>query len=256
MSGYPHFFDVSRFSSAVGIADGATVSFYYTGTTNLAPIYSDMPLTVPLSNPVTVGVGATLPKIYLDSKISYRRRIVFVSDGVVYDEDPIAGNSLNDNASGVYFTNTQELANYQGTRNAVYDSSIASVASAALVSSLTGAGVYSNTYSTVLPQGVVSVTITAAGAGGTAGTYALGVTGGPANFAGTYTIAGGVVTAITITNSGLASVGTAPALTFPLGTIAGATAVATVSSIVPLLKNYWTATSDNKGIALWLLPTR
>lgn len=110
---------------------------------------------------------------------------------------------------------------------------------------------YPNAYASTLPKGVTSVAIGTAGSGGTAGTYALGVSGGPTGFAGTYTISGGGVTAITITNPGLATTTTAPTLSFPSGGVTGAAATATVSTLVPTTGRYWAATSDSKGIALW-----
>ncbi|NBQ13092.1 MAG: hypothetical protein EBU31_00415 [Proteobacteria bacterium] len=110
---------------------------------------------------------------------------------------------------------------------------------------------YPNAYASALPQGVLSTTITAAGTGGTAGTYALGVSGGPTGFAGTYTISGGGVTAITITNSGLSTSSTAPTLSFPSGGVTGASATATVGSIVPNQRTYWVASSDSSQILLY-----
>lgn len=89
-TGVAHFFDSNRFTSVAGTAEGGLVYFYYTGTTNLAPIYSDSGLTTPLVNPVPVAVGAILPAIFLDPSIVYRRRIVFTTDGSVHDEDPVA----------------------------------------------------------------------------------------------------------------------------------------------------------------------
>ena len=96
VSGNIHFFDTARFLSSVGGADGGTVYFYYTNTTTLAPIYSDVNLTTPMANPVVIGSSQILPKIYLDPSITYRRRIVFLSDGSVQDSDPLSftGNSF------------------------------------------------------------------------------------------------------------------------------------------------------------------
>ncbi len=88
-SGFPHLFDASRFISSSGGVAGGTVYFYYTGTTNPAPIYSDIGLTVPATNPITVAVGAIVPVVYLDPTVTYRRRIVF-TDSSVQDVDPIA----------------------------------------------------------------------------------------------------------------------------------------------------------------------
>lgn len=88
-TGVVHFFDEARFLSGAGGSAGGTVYFYYTGTTNIAPIYADKALTIPMANPVSVAVGAIVPQIFLDPTITYRRRIVF-SDSTVFDVDPIA----------------------------------------------------------------------------------------------------------------------------------------------------------------------
>lgn len=78
---------------------------------------------------------------------------------------------------------------------------------------------------------VRTTTITGAGSGGTPGTYALGVTGGNGTgFAGTYTIGGGgTLTTITITNHGYGYT-VAPSLSFPSGSITGASATANLDA--------------------------
>lgn len=83
-TGIPHFFEPNRFISNVGLLVEATINFYYEGTTNPAPIYADSAMTVPLTNPVTLAVGAIVPTIYLDPAIAYRRKIVY-GDGSVQD---------------------------------------------------------------------------------------------------------------------------------------------------------------------------
>lgn len=89
MAGILHAFDMNRFVSNTGGIVGATVYFYNTGTSTLAPIYSDQNLTIAASNPVVIAQGALVPTLYLDPNIIYRRRIVF-SDTTVYDIDPYA----------------------------------------------------------------------------------------------------------------------------------------------------------------------
>lgn len=110
---------------------------------------------------------------------------------------------------------------------------------------------YANAYASTLPKGVTSIAIGTAGTGGTAGTYALGVSGGPTGFAGTYTISGGGVTAITITNPGLSTTTTAPTLSFPSGSVTGAAATATVSTLIADQKTYWVASADSSQILLY-----
>lgn len=63
--------------------------FFYTGTTNPAPIYSDPNLTIPLENPVIADAGARLPNIYLDETITYRVRATNKNDVPLTDDaDP------------------------------------------------------------------------------------------------------------------------------------------------------------------------
>lgn len=86
--GIPHFFDADRLISSAGGIDGAVVYFYESGTTNLAPIYSDISLTTPMVNPVVIAAGQILPRIYLSPSVKYRRRVVHSYDGAVFDVDP------------------------------------------------------------------------------------------------------------------------------------------------------------------------
>lgn len=73
-----------------------------------------------------------------------------------------------------------------------------------------------------------SATISSPGTGGSAGTYALGISGGGGSGAtGTYTISGGGVTAITITAGGN-SFTSAPTLSFPSGGVSGVVATANI----------------------------
>jgi hypothetical protein len=53
----------------------AKLYFYYTGTTNPAPIYSDAGLTSPMANPVESDLAGRFDNIYLNSAVTYRVRI-------------------------------------------------------------------------------------------------------------------------------------------------------------------------------------
>jgi len=77
------------FSSRSLPAGAASVYFFVTGTTTLAPIYSDSGLTTPLLNPVSADGLGRLPNIYLDDTLTYRVRAVD-SNGVPMglDTDP------------------------------------------------------------------------------------------------------------------------------------------------------------------------
>lgn len=88
MAAVLHALDQRRLIDSNGIADGAEIYFYQTGTLTKISIYSDAALSVPLTNPVVVASGAAVPSIYWDSSyISVRRRIVY-ADGSVDDTDP------------------------------------------------------------------------------------------------------------------------------------------------------------------------
>lgn len=83
---------------------------------------------------------------------------------------------------------------------------------------------------TKVPRAVTAGVVTAAGAGGIDGVYVLGIAGPGAGATGTYTIVGGVMTAIAITLGGDGYT-TPPVLSFPLGGIVGATGVATINAV-------------------------
>jgi len=51
---------------------GGRLYFYYTETTDLAPIYSDATLTTPLTNPVVANLAGKYPDIYMDDTILYK----------------------------------------------------------------------------------------------------------------------------------------------------------------------------------------
>ena len=87
MTGFPHLFANDRLLSAGGGLSGATISFYFTGTTNLAPIYTDATLTVAKANPVSVASGAVLPAVFLDPTVTYRCYTLF-TDGSTQNIDP------------------------------------------------------------------------------------------------------------------------------------------------------------------------
>lgn len=71
-----------------GIADGANIYFYQSGTTTPISIYADDAYTTPLANPYQVVTGAAVPSIYWNYAGAVRVRIVESSGSVPYDEDP------------------------------------------------------------------------------------------------------------------------------------------------------------------------
>jgi len=87
MAAQLHALDQRRLIDSNGIADGASIYFYSTGTTTPATIYSNAALSTTMTNPVVVAAGAAVPDIYLDSTVTYRRKIVY-PDGTNDDTDP------------------------------------------------------------------------------------------------------------------------------------------------------------------------
>lgn len=60
-----------------GLPVGAAQAyFFYTGTTDLAPIYSDAGLTTRAANPASADALGQLPTLYLDESLTYRLRVV------------------------------------------------------------------------------------------------------------------------------------------------------------------------------------
>lgn len=71
------------FDSNAKMIPGAQVWFTLEGTNTPTPVYSDVGLTTPLTNPVVASAVGRLVPIYLDPDVSYRARI--------YDEDAEVG---------------------------------------------------------------------------------------------------------------------------------------------------------------------
>lgn len=70
-----------------GVSPGALVYFYITGTSTLTPVYTSNTLITPLSNPVVADANGQLPEIWLNTAVTYRRKIVY-ADGTTNDVDP------------------------------------------------------------------------------------------------------------------------------------------------------------------------
>jgi hypothetical protein len=117
------------------------------------------------------------------------------------------------------------------------------------------AGAYPNGAGANVPRGLTQASVGAItpGAGGTNGTFALAWAGG--NFAinptGTFTVAGGVLTAVTITGPGL-YIGAAPAVPAPSfaasAGLAGAAVVLTAQFLVTAGQGYWVTSADGKTL--------
>lgn len=93
MAAILHTLDQRRLIDTNGIADGASIYFYTTGTLTPAPVYTTAALSVEHSSPIVVAAGAAVPDIYLDTNATYRRRIVY-PDGSVDDTDPYTAGAV------------------------------------------------------------------------------------------------------------------------------------------------------------------
>lgn len=102
MAAILHKIEQRRLIDSDGIADGASIAFYLTGTLTPTTVYTSSSLATPLANPVVVGAGAQVPDIYLDSSITYRRIITYL-DGTVDDTDPYISSYT---AGSIAFTQT------------------------------------------------------------------------------------------------------------------------------------------------------
>ena len=78
----------NRVIDSDGIADGASIAFYQSGTTTLIPIYSDPGYTTPLINPYIVSLGAVVPNIYWDYEGDVRVVVTARNGEVIEDQDP------------------------------------------------------------------------------------------------------------------------------------------------------------------------
>jgi hypothetical protein len=90
------------------------------------------------------------------------------------------------------------------------------------------------------------------GTGGTNGTYALGVTGGPAGFAATVTIAGGAISGYTISNTGLATTNAVPTLSLAgVPGLTGATVPTATVGTIPVGRTFWAPSTDGTQLLSW-----
>lgn len=117
MAAQLHYLDQRRLIDTNGIADGASIYFYTTGTLTPAATYTTSALSVEHPHPIPVAAGAAVPNIYLNDAITYRRRIVY-PDGSVDDTDPYisffsaTSISSDDGASGSLWTTVAGFITY------------------------------------------------------------------------------------------------------------------------------------------------
>lgn len=71
-----------------GIADGASINVYQSGTSTPVSLFSDSGLTVPVLNPYVVPAGAAVPTLYTSYSGDLRLRVVQSDGSVSQEEDP------------------------------------------------------------------------------------------------------------------------------------------------------------------------
>ncbi len=113
-------------------------------------------------------------------------------------------------------------------------------------------GSYPNSAATVVPKGLTSYTTLVGGTGGANGTFAVGISGGAGTGAqATFTVAGGIVTEITITAPGYGYT-SAPTFSFSASSgLTGASATAVVDVLVASGRFYWALASDGLSLQLY-----
>lgn len=81
---------------------GATLTFYVTGTTTPASVYSSAALSTPLANPLTADSAGRFAAVYLDPAVTYRAILKDASGSTIKDVDPVT----NVTATDLSFTQT------------------------------------------------------------------------------------------------------------------------------------------------------
>jgi hypothetical protein len=247
-------------SNGLPLAGGKLFTYAAGTTTPLATYTSNSGLTAH-TNPIILDSAGRVPnQVWLTTTLAYKFTLKTADDVEIWTKDNIPGlydidiaaASAAEAAASAAAAATSATSAGISAANAATSATTATTQAGAVAAALNSSNTpYPNAYASTLPLGVTSVAIGTAGTGGVAGTYALGVAGGPTGFAGTYTISGGGVTAITITNPGLSTSAALPTLSFPSGSVVGAAATATVSTLVLNQRTYWAASADSSQILLY-----
>lgn len=124
----------TRIIDSNGIADGATLTFYDTGTLVKRAVYTTSALSVEHPNPLTVAAGAALPNIYLNEQYTYRCVVRNAAGSTIDDIDPYLGLS----SLGVLYTDpgTGAVGRTESTKLTELGRSVLDFASAAAKASI------------------------------------------------------------------------------------------------------------------------
>lgn len=254
-------------------ASGAKMWLYLTGTITGGAYYTDQAGVVYGANPQVANSAGMFAPIYLDPALTYR---VVCKTGdlaeTIFDVDPVRGYdegaiqsaataaaasaasaaAASVTAAANAETVAADMATTQGYRDEAADHVADAAAQVALANAAAlTAGAYPATARSYVPRGATGVGTITGGSGGTDGTFALAFTGGNfgANPSGTFTVASGAVTAITITGPGVyigASL-SAPTLDFSASTgLTGASAALTIDYLVTAGRYYWAQSADGQ----------
>lgn len=195
--------------------NGAKMFFYLTGTTTPATWFTDAAGTVEGTNPLVSDSTGLFDPAYLDPDTTYRIVLKTADEATtIWAVDPVRGfdetQLVDDAAAATAAATAAGLAKTaaETARDEAVEAETGAVAaeSGANASVANATSYYPGARSHV-PQGatVGAGSVISGGSGGTNGTFALAFTGG--NFAvnptGTFTVAGGALTAVTITGPGL-----------------------------------------------------
>jgi hypothetical protein len=191
----------TAFTSAGYVAAGAKAYFYLPGTSTLTTVYSDATLTTATSNPVVANGAGRFPDVYLDVDLTYRVRITDADDVLLDESDPYTPEAAGPAAASAAAAAISEAAAIASAASASDDAADAALMAAA--AEAFNNGWLFDTSAEGVSQGVVSLTITAPGATGANGQFALAFSGGGGSgAAGTFTVSGGAVTAVNLTKRG------------------------------------------------------
>jgi hypothetical protein len=248
-------------SGAQAIATSGSVEFYTTGTTVHILVFYDYERTVPAPNPVPANAAGKIPAIYWDATLTPRVVVRDSSGAVLSDTDPYvpssAVNAATEEARDEAVAAAALAVSAANQALAYGNIAQTSASSATLASAIVGS--YPNAAATNVPRGLTQASVGAItpGATGTNGTFPITWSGGnfSINPTGTFTVAGGVLTAVTITGPGqyIGAAPTPPTPSFAASAgLAGAAVVLTAQFLVAAGQGYWVQSADNLQLLHYL----
>lgn len=187
------------------VAPYAKLYFWLAGTMTSATFYLDPEGTSPGSNPLTANLAGQFTPVYLDPDTTYRIKSTSQTGSqIFYDVDNVRG--FDESQFSLISAQIEEDAAQVAADRLIVEGLVedaegyATVAQGAALSN----GFYPGARSYV-PQGLKSVAITAAGSGGTNGTYIVPLTGDNLSVDAfvNVTVAGGAITAVSVNAPGL-----------------------------------------------------